>query len=137
MCCRSLNEVNNPLDMTLSYLRAMSPIHMQYLRNMDVKSSMSISLIVDGKLWGLIALHAFGDHGRRVCPPLRRLCRLVGELASTHLERILLKERVDFKKIISDSAGTGASPDLLLDVFEADWAVLIVGGDTKVSRGQG
>ncbi|HZF69872.1 ATP-binding protein, partial [Sulfuricurvum sp.] len=34
-----------------------SPIHLEYLRNMDVASSMSLSIIVDGKLWGLFACH--------------------------------------------------------------------------------
>ncbi|MFN3323761.1 MAG: ATP-binding protein [Bryobacteraceae bacterium] len=46
-----------PLDMTYSVLRAMSPVHVEYLRNMGVSASMSISLIRDGRLWGLIACH--------------------------------------------------------------------------------
>jgi light-regulated signal transduction histidine kinase (bacteriophytochrome) len=41
MCCRSLAEVDNPLNMAHTYLRAMSPIHCHYLKQMDVKSSMS------------------------------------------------------------------------------------------------
>lgn len=46
-----------PLDMSRSVLRAMSPVHIQYLKNMGVASSLSVSLIVGGRLWGLIACH--------------------------------------------------------------------------------
>ncbi len=54
----TLNPVTQqPLDMTHSALRSFSPVHIEYLRNMGVKASMSISLIKDGNLWGLIACH--------------------------------------------------------------------------------
>ncbi len=46
-----------PLDMSFSFVRSVSPIHLQYLRNMDVRASMSISLFEKGKFWGLIACH--------------------------------------------------------------------------------
>jgi light-regulated signal transduction histidine kinase (bacteriophytochrome) len=45
------------LDLSMSGLRSVSPTHLEYLRNMGVKASMSISIIVAGKLWGLIACH--------------------------------------------------------------------------------
>lgn len=43
-------------------LRSVSPIHCQYLRNMGVKASMSISIIIKGKLWGLIACHHYSPN---------------------------------------------------------------------------
>ncbi len=46
-----------PLDLSLSSLRAVSSIHLEYLRNMDVAASMSVSIVVRGKLWGLFACH--------------------------------------------------------------------------------
>lgn len=47
-----------PLDMSFSLLRSVSPVHLEYLRNMGVASSMSISILTeDGRLWGLIACH--------------------------------------------------------------------------------
>lgn len=49
--------VSEPINMSQSTLRSVSPIHLEYLRNMDVASSMSLSIIVDGKLWGLFACH--------------------------------------------------------------------------------
>jgi light-regulated signal transduction histidine kinase (bacteriophytochrome) len=46
-----------PLDMSDCALRSVSPVHMQYLRNMGVGASASISIVKDGLLWGLIACH--------------------------------------------------------------------------------
>ena len=46
-----------PLDMTWSVLRSVSPIHIEYMRNMDTEASMSISILRRGRLWGLIACH--------------------------------------------------------------------------------
>jgi light-regulated signal transduction histidine kinase (bacteriophytochrome) len=46
-----------PLDMSHCVLRSVSPIHIEYLRNMGVGASMSVSLIVKGRLWGMLACH--------------------------------------------------------------------------------
>jgi len=51
-----------PLDLSLSVTRAVSPIHLEYLRNMGVTASMSVSIIKDGKLWGLFACHHETPH---------------------------------------------------------------------------
>ena len=52
-----LSPEGAPLDLSMSTLRAVSPIHLEYLRNMGVGASMSISILDRGKLWGLIACH--------------------------------------------------------------------------------
>ena len=52
-----LNPEGEPLDLSMSTLRAVSPIHIEYLRNMGVGASMSVSILVRGKLWGLFACH--------------------------------------------------------------------------------
>ena len=46
-----------PLDMSDSGLRSVSPVHLKYLRNMGVRASASVSIIIDGVLWGLVACH--------------------------------------------------------------------------------
>ena len=51
-----------PLDLSLSVTRAVSPIHLEYLRNMGVAASMSVSIIKDGQLWGLFACHHETSH---------------------------------------------------------------------------
>jgi two-component system, chemotaxis family, sensor kinase Cph1 len=58
-----------PLDLSLSILRSVSPIHREYMRNMGTISSMSISLVAEGKLWGLISAH---HHKPRSVPYLVR-----------------------------------------------------------------
>lgn len=46
-----------PVDMSYAHLRSVSPVHCEYLRNMGIDASMSISIVVNGELWGLIACH--------------------------------------------------------------------------------
>lgn len=52
-----VGEFERPLDLSGSSLRSVSQMHVQYLKNMGVMASMSISIIKEGKLWGLIACH--------------------------------------------------------------------------------
>ena len=46
-----------PLDMSFAVLRSVSPVHVEYLKNMGVRASMSVSIVINGRLWGLIACH--------------------------------------------------------------------------------
>lgn len=70
----------SPLDMSASSLRSVSPIHLQYLANMGVRASASISIVKDGVLWGLIACHHVTT--RAITYDVRAACRsLVGSLA--------------------------------------------------------
>ena len=71
------------LDMTYCVLRAMSPVHVEYLRNMGVAASMSISIVKDDKLWGLIACH----HGEaKIVPqPVRITCEVLARVFSSHI----------------------------------------------------
>lgn len=73
-----------PLDLSLSVTRAVSPVHLEYLRNMGVAASLSISIIVDGRLWGLIACH---DRVSRLPTFIvRTAAELFGEMYSMKLE---------------------------------------------------
>ncbi len=47
------------VDLSFSHLRSVSPIHIEYLRNMGIAASLSLSIMIGGKLWGLIACHNF------------------------------------------------------------------------------
>jgi chemotaxis family two-component system sensor kinase Cph1 len=73
-----------PLDMTNSQLRAVSPIHIQYLKNMGVDSSFSISLIYKQELWGLIACHNYTP--RYIDYRSRESAKLIGQILSSALE---------------------------------------------------
>jgi len=71
------------LDMSLSYLRSMSPLHLQYLQNMGVTATLVTSLVKDGRLWGLIACHHYSP--RRMPYEMRAGCELLSEVFSTRL----------------------------------------------------
>jgi light-regulated signal transduction histidine kinase (bacteriophytochrome) len=73
----------NPLDLTFSVLRSVSPVHIEYLKNMGVQASMSISIIYEGKLWGLIACHHYSP--RFLHFDLRNACEFLGRMFSYHL----------------------------------------------------
>ena len=73
-----------PLDMSYCALRSVSPLHLQYLHNMGTRSSMSISLIKDGQLWGLIACHH--ESGPRFLPyDVRAACEFLGQAISLQI----------------------------------------------------
>jgi light-regulated signal transduction histidine kinase (bacteriophytochrome)/CheY-like chemotaxis protein len=57
-----LDESGKALDLSLSILRSVSPIHIEYLKNMGVNASLSISIIVDDELWGLFACHHYAPY---------------------------------------------------------------------------
>ena len=77
-------RTGKPLDMSFAILRDVSPIHREYLRNMGIDASMSISIIVAGKLWGLTACH---NNSPRILPRhLRAVCELFGSMFSLQLE---------------------------------------------------
>ena len=76
--------LDTPLDLSFSGLRSVSPIHYQYLRNMGVNASMSISLLRDGKLWGLIACHHYVSE-KFVPFEVRTVCEFLGQMISWQL----------------------------------------------------
>ncbi|GAA2705397.1 ATP-binding protein [Actinoplanes palleronii] len=84
-----LPDTGEPLDLSLSVLRTVSPFHLEYLRNIAVSSSMSVSLLDDGRLWGLIACH--GRTVTALSPPVRAACEFFGVALSLHLAA--LRER--------------------------------------------
>ena len=81
---------HKPLDLSLAALRTVSPIHLQYMRNMETAASMSISIVVDGRLWGLISCHH--TEPRLASAPMRAACDLIGQVLAL---QIAAKERLD------------------------------------------
>jgi light-regulated signal transduction histidine kinase (bacteriophytochrome)/CheY-like chemotaxis protein len=74
------------LDLSYADLRSVSPIHIQYLKNMGVGASMSISIIVGGELWGLIACHH--RTARRVPANMRAAAELLGQVFSLQIQTV-------------------------------------------------
>lgn len=82
----------HPLDLSRSLLRSVSPIHIEYLKNMGVKASLTLSVIKSGELWGLIACH----HHRapkHVPYEVRRACEILAKAFSSELA---LREEREF-----------------------------------------
>jgi diguanylate cyclase (GGDEF)-like protein len=71
------------IDLSLSSIRAVSPVHLQYLRNMGVTATAVASLIVSGRLWGTLVCHH--NSPRQVTPDMRALFDLVGQVMSVML----------------------------------------------------
>ncbi|KAF2117155.1 hypothetical protein BDV96DRAFT_490371 [Lophiotrema nucula] len=139
LVCRTIEDLETPLDLTHSYLRAMSPIHVKYLANMAVRSSMSISINAFNELWGLISCHSYGARGMRVSFPIRKMCRLVGDSASRNIERLSYASRLQARKLINTAPTAHnpsgyiiASSDDLLKLFDADFGLLSIRDETKI-----
>lgn len=71
------------LDMSLGLLRSVSPMHVQYLKNMGVSATLVCSVMVGGRLWGLIACHH--ETPRRVPVTVRAACDLLAEALGTRI----------------------------------------------------
>lgn len=137
--CRSKDDLESPLDLTHSYLRAMSPIHSQYLRNMGVRSSLSISITAFGELWGLVSCHSYGSKGHRIPFPTRNICRIIGDSASRNIERISYTSRLQMRTLVNTvpakknpSGYITASSDELLSLFHASFGCLVIRDETKM-----
>ena len=93
-------ESETDLDLTGAFMRSVAPVHLHYLRNMGVNSSFSISLVVNNKLWGLIACHH--NSPSYFTPRLRSTLDFIGRMISVAVERIEVEtQRVLYQKNIS------------------------------------
>ncbi len=117
-------HTNKPIDMSMSVLRSVSPIHVQYLANMGVHASMSVTIIQNGRFWGLIACH----HNSPLHVPyrIRMVSEIMGHIFSAQLSSMEeMVDRVDAEKRrlilerLSSSLGTHYNLyDLLRDKQE-------------------
>ncbi|HEV7281823.1 MAG TPA: ATP-binding protein [Pirellulaceae bacterium] len=108
---------DRPLDLTHSVFRSVSPIHLEYLRNMGVAASMSISILYRGELWGLIACHHYAP--RYVPLEIRAACELLGAAAGSFVTARNLAEEADEKTVrrirLAEAAGAIATGDTYRD----------------------
>ena len=130
------------LDMSLCGLRSMSPLHIQYLKNMGVTATLVVSLVVGGRLWGLIAAHHYSPRNLRA--PLRAACALLAEVMTTRLAAIenyahaqvaLMARRLQ-QRLVEATSTEGdwrlalfRHPQTLLQPLEASGAVLFHDGE--------
>jgi len=131
-------RTGKPLDLSFAALRSVSPVHLQYMRNMGTLASMSLSIVVDGQLWGLVSCHH--QQPRPVDLRTRTACELLASVLSLQIEsreshantRQLLQLRQHIVRMISsmadhDSVSDGLRdlPDVLLAFAGAQGAAVI------------
>ncbi|MBN3858836.1 GAF domain-containing protein [Paraburkholderia sp. Ac-20340] len=73
-----------PTDLTWASLRSVSPVHVQYMKNMGTGASMSMSIVVRGRLWGLISCHH--AHARVPAFEVRAACEHIAQMLSLQVE---------------------------------------------------
>ena len=74
------------LDMSMCTLRSMSPVHLQYLRNMGVTATLVASLVHEGRIWGLVACHHYSP--KLVSGEYRAACELLADVISTRISAL-------------------------------------------------
>jgi light-regulated signal transduction histidine kinase (bacteriophytochrome) len=140
-------RTRQPIDMSHCTLRSVSPIHLEYLRNMGVCASLSASIIFGDRLWGMLVLHHYSP--RRLPADVRVACETFAQILSLQIETRVQAElnslRAETRRILdeligrltdaSDIAGTMAGPDLLRYVHATGAVVYFEGqlhrvGDT-------
>ena len=109
-----------PLDLSMSGLRAVSPIHIEYLGNMGVGASMSVSIMRRGKLWGLMACHHYAP--LHLSYSLRTSAELFGELFAYELEQCeteaAIRQRENAERLHDRMMARLAGGGSLLSAFE-------------------
>jgi light-regulated signal transduction histidine kinase (bacteriophytochrome) len=136
-----------PIDLSRAALRSVSPVHLEYMRNMGTASSMSISIVVEGELWGLISGHSAAPRG--VNPQVRSACDHLGQILSLQIEAReqarRASERLRLSEIQTDlltrlaaspahDEGLAQNPDAWMAVGGGAGAAL-VSEDTVISIG--
>ena len=132
------------IDLSSSILRSVSPIHRQYMRNMGTLCSMSVSIIIEGKLWGLVSCH---HHTARYVPlRLRSACdftlQIVASQIEANLQRLSLSRALHARavqsRLLASMAGEDApvdglarSPDLLRELVTAQGVAVVTGAQAR------
>lgn len=134
-------DSDNPLDLTYSKLRAVAPVHVEYLTNMGVGASLSISLVTNNELWGLVACHHYSGT-RQISSSRLRFVELLGGTTSALLQSLentaQLQKSIQAEKTafyIEQQARSGRSlRDLiaeqsaaLMNLIDAHGLVLVLG----------
>ncbi|WP_066384107.1 ATP-binding protein [Anabaena sp. CA = ATCC 33047] len=131
---------DTPLDLSGAFLRSVSPLHIEYLQHMGVAASMSISLINQNRLWGLIACHHYTP--KKLDYEIRKICEFIGKFASIELVKQQEKHLGIYRqqvKLIQEELRASLANQLdyignvfkrnetnLLDIVQAQGAVILL-----------
>jgi light-regulated signal transduction histidine kinase (bacteriophytochrome) len=139
LVCSASRAFQHPLDLTYSYLRAASHDHHKFLVDLAVRSYISISIRAFGRPWGLITCHSYGLRGTRVSFPTRRVCHLLSDVVSGHIERLSYVSRLQAGNLVNTIPTSQRSPgclgpslEPLLKPLGADFGILSVRNTTLI-----
>jgi light-regulated signal transduction histidine kinase (bacteriophytochrome) len=114
-------------DLSYAMLRSVSPVHLQYMRNMGTASAMSISIIVRGRLWGLISCHHATP--RHLNFEARAACEHLGAVLSLQMEakedRAETASRLELRRMLVDLIATMSDRDDFVDSLVSDPRTLL------------
>uniref|UniRef100_UPI00117D0F46 GAF domain-containing protein n=1 Tax=Variovorax sp. KK3 TaxID=1855728 RepID=UPI00117D0F46 len=115
------------IDLSQSHLRSVSPIHLEYMRNMGTLASASASIVIEGRLWGLISCH---DHApRHLSIPTRRACEHLGQLVAMQIQskaaNTLVAERLELRKLTLEIVAQLADSDETLQHLVREASLLL------------
>ncbi len=133
------------MDLSPSVLRSVSPVHREYMRNMGTACSMSVSIILDGKLWGLVSCHH--PTPRYLPLRLRSACDFLMQIVASQIESRENAERLN-RALRAKSAhgsllasmaaqesymeGLIRAPGPLRELVDADGAAVVAGGTAQL-----
>ncbi|MBG48445.1 MAG: histidine kinase [Pseudozobellia sp.] len=112
------------LDLSLSVLRSVSPIHVEYLKNMGVGATLTVSLIHKGKLWGLVACHHYST--KFLSQETRNAVKLYGYFITSQIDVRILNEQYEVAKKANEyvdklsSKNSEFKRDSLVSLFQDD-----------------
>jgi diguanylate cyclase (GGDEF)-like protein len=130
-----------PLDLTRSCLRTAASIHLKYLRNMAVHSSLTLSIVVNHRLWGLVACHGAGPH--RVDQPTRSVCELIVQIFASQValrtDNLALQSRLTSRRRLEQylAAIEASEPFVQGGHFQSPQLLDLLAADGLVSRFDG
>lgn len=115
------------VDLSQAQLRSISPIHLEYMRNMGTLASASVSIVVDGRLWGLISCH---DHRPRFLGvPTRLACEHLGQLLALQIQskaaNRLVAERLELRKLTLEIVAQLSESDATLQRLVGDASLML------------
>lgn len=94
------DKTGKNLDLSLSVLRSTSPIHVKYLHNIGVDASLTVSLIHNKKLWGLIACHHYSG-SKNLSPEVKLAAKLQGHFITSQIEIRQANEEYDLARKVN------------------------------------
>ena len=98
------------LDLSLSVLRSVSPIHVEYLKNMGVGATLTVSLIHKGKLWGLVACHHYAP--KFLSQETRNAVKLYGYFITSQIDVRVLNEQYEISREANENVDKLSSMNL-------------------------